>query len=92
LADQAPKWLDTAEIKDPLGGENMVVNRYFQDNPGQIVGTMERSGSMRYKNDVTVRLDDVKELESRLNQLVEKLPKDIVSTADDVAANTENAY
>lgn len=92
LASQAPSWIETAEVKDPLGGEPMVVNRYFADNPGNVIGVLERSGSMRYKNDVTVRLDDPASLGARLDALVARLPENIVNSSAAIDANTAQAY
>lgn len=92
LAAQAPDWIGTTSVKDPLGGADMVVNNYFAKNPHQIIGTMERSGSMQHADDLTVRLDDVKELESRLAEAMNRLPADIVSNADVTNDAIERAY
>lgn len=55
-AARIPDWVNTTEIDDPLGGAKITVNSYFAANPGQIIGTLERSGSMAAGEDVTVRL------------------------------------
>lgn len=95
LADEYRKelrWVTTSPVKDPLGGEPILVNSYFADNPNQIIGTMDRSGTMRTSGMMNVRLDDPATLGKRLGELVDKLPKDILSTAKDVAERTEEAY
>ncbi len=52
--ETALRWTKTAEVKDPLGGDPMVVSQYFSDRPGQVIGKMERSGSMRHGGDIDV--------------------------------------
>ncbi len=79
--ERIPEWVETDEVSDPLGGEPIVVNRYFAWNPERIIGTLERSGSMRYENDVTVRLDKGADLGALLAEAIDKLPRDVM---DDV--------
>lgn len=79
-----PSWVDTTTIPDPLGGDPIVVNRYFAENPAMILGSLERSGSMRYENDITVRLDKSESIAERLAAAVNRLPKDIINPSQDV--------
>jgi N12 class adenine-specific DNA methylase len=92
LADKVPDWVQTAEIADPLGGEAMRVNRYFKSNPQNIIGVLERSGSMKQGADITVRLDDVGSLERRLNEIVDRLPANASNIGQDVLDTTEQRY
>jgi N12 class adenine-specific DNA methylase len=69
-----PSWVYTRAIPDPLGGDDMTVNRYFVDTPEAILGTMDRSGSMRFGADITVKLP----AGANLASLLEKRLKDIL--------------
>jgi N12 class adenine-specific DNA methylase len=92
LADQIPEWVETVQVKDPLGGDPMVVNSYFRSNPKQVLGVMERSGSMQHGADITVRLDDPKALEGMLADAVGRLPEGISNIDDEVLATTEARF
>jgi hypothetical protein len=81
-----PEWVETTAIADPLGGEAIEVNRYFAANPHMIMGVLERSGSMQYKNDVTVRLDKGHNLAEMLNQAMTHLPQSVMATTPDAIA------
>lgn len=98
LADQIPDWVRTTNVRDPLGNGAMRVNSYFAENPDQVMGVMERSGSMQPSRgddegpDITVRLDNPAELERMLAQAIERLPKGISQIADEVLAATEERF
>lgn len=92
LAARVPEWVQTTEIADPLGGEPMRVNNYFKANPKNIIGVMERSGSMQHGADITVRLDDAASLEQRLNEIVDRLPEKISNIGQEVLDTTEERY
>jgi len=92
LASQVPDWVKTAEVDDPLGGEKMTVNRYFQKNPRNIIGVLERSGSMQHGADVTVRLDDPTTLQARLESIIDQLPSGISNVGQEVLDETEKRY
>ena len=90
LADEMPAWVEVGTVPDPLGGEAMTVNRYFQRNQHMIMGTLERSGSMQFQNDITVRLDKGNSLPDLLNQAIENLPEGVLAQAPDaIAASIE---
>ena len=61
---EAP-WIETEKVKDPLGGEDMNVNGYFAKRPEMVMGRLERSGKMRGKSEVNVKLDKPETLPSR---------------------------
>jgi len=92
LADQAPAWIDVDKVSDPLGGEAMTVNRYFAQNPAQVMGVLERSGSMQHGADITVRLDDPKKLGDMLRVAVDRLPANVSNIPDEVIAATEERF
>lgn len=77
LAALVPKWVETLSVNDPLGGEKMPVNHYFATNPGMIMGTLERSGSMKHGADITVRLDKGADLGKMLADAIAKLPQGV---------------
>lgn len=71
-------WLETKQIPDPLGGDPITVNKYFADNPDQVLGRIDRSGKMRAKDTVGVsRTDDY---DARLKAAIDRLPSDIMTT------------
>lgn len=80
-------WVGTTMVNDPLGGDRMTVNTYFSVNPSMIVGQMERSGSMRTREDVTVRLDKKSNLSSEISERIERLPQDIAAKKAGPAAS-----
>ena len=101
LANQAPEWLKTVDMPDPLGGEAMPINGYFARNRHMILGVLERSGSMQApKYDangkrveaITVRLDNPAELGKRLQEAITSLPSDIYSQTQQVLKSTEQRY
>jgi len=81
-----PDWVNTVEVPDPLGGDPITVNKYFADRPRQILGVLERSGSMARGKDVTVRLDDPSRLPEMLATAVARLPERSPRVYDPVAA------
>lgn len=92
LADQIPAWVETDSVPDPLGGEPMRVNAYFKQNPDNILGTLERSGSMQHGNDITVRLDNPEEMGAMLDAAIERLPEGIQDLEAEVMATTERRF
>lgn len=92
LASRVPAWVETTLVPDPLGGEPMRVNSYLARNPRNIMGTLERSGSMQFKNDVTVRLDNPQRLGDMLAEAVARLPMNIHSLEAEVMAATEERF
>lgn len=73
-----PDWINTTTVADPLRGAPIVVNQYFADHPEMIMGVLERSGSMQYRNDVTVRLDQEQDLQALLQQALQSLPQGVM--------------
>ena len=82
-ARQIPDWVNTTQIPDPLGGERMVVNTYFAQNPEMVMGRLERSGSMRTSDEVNVKLSKDQDLESLLDDAIERLPENVMEQEPD---------
>lgn len=68
-------WLQTTTVPDPAGGEPIVVNKYFADNPQMVLGITDRTGKM-YRGDSknVSRTDDY---EQRLQAATDALPAGI---------------
>ncbi len=92
LAEKVPAWVETVEVADPTGGEPIRVNRHFAENPHDILGVLERSGSKFNGNDVTVRLDDITRLGEMLSDAVARLPEGVQNFDAEVLANTESRF
>lgn len=83
-AEQIPSWTKTATVADPLGGEDMVVSSYFARNPRMVMGTLERSGSMRTKDEVNVTLPKGTDLGAMLNKAIQTLPANVLDLHQEV--------
>ena len=93
LLREAMAWVDTGTVKDPNGGDPLVVNRYFITNPQMIAGVMDRSGSMRQQNDIDVKLRPGETLEQAMDAAMRYLPEGVMpSLSDEVKANTQDAH
>ncbi|WP_200776734.1 hypothetical protein, partial [Azospirillum argentinense] len=57
-----PDWIAVQSVRDPLGGPEMKVNRWFADHPDRVIGRLERSGTNHAGEhpDVTARLPRLK--------------------------------
>ena len=56
LLRRTMEWTGTESVKDPLGGEDMMVGAYFAKHPEMVIGVMDRSGTMRHKGNIDVKL------------------------------------
>lgn len=93
LLEAEMRWTKTGEMKDPLGGEPMVVSQYFIDRPSMVIGTMDRSGSMRQGGDIEVTLPKGEKLADRLNALLDKMADmPVQSMTDEALANAEKFH
>jgi N12 class adenine-specific DNA methylase len=91
LTDEAP-WIETDKVRDPLGGEPMTVNQYFAKRPKMIVGRLERSGTMRGKEEVNVKLAKDADFAGMLDAAVENLPKNKINLDNEAIDNTLERY
>lgn len=78
-----PRWIKTDKVKDPLGGEPMEVNAYFRENPRMVMGRLERSGSMRQKGDVNVKLEPGSNFAEMLDAAIDRLPQNVLDLHKD---------
>jgi N12 class adenine-specific DNA methylase len=87
LPGEAPgdqSWLETTTVPDPAGGEPIPVNKYFAQNPHMILGTLDRTGTMRAKDQKNVsRTEDYHD---RLAKALAALPKNVLATNSAPAA------
>lgn len=89
LAAKVPSWVEVGKMSDPLGGDPMTVNNWFIEHPEMILGTLERSGKMQFKNDITVRPHDA-DLSGLLAEAISRLPENIMqSDRSAIAASLE---
>lgn len=72
-------WLETTTVPDPAGGEPIPVNRYFAENPDQVLGTLDRTGTM-YRGDA-VNVTRTPDYEQRLEAAIQRLPAGIHTKA-----------
>jgi N12 class adenine-specific DNA methylase len=72
-------WLKTTTVPDPAGGEDIPVNQYFADHPEQILGTLDRTGTM-YRGE-SVNVTKTADYEQRLAAAIERLPAGIITSA-----------
>lgn len=79
LPDEKPKgdWVSLGELPDADGGEPIKINQYFEDNPKQILGTLDRRSRLYGKGSSHVtRTKDFPEL---FDKAINRLPKDVMS-------------
>ena len=63
-------WLQTTTVPDPDGGDPIPINKYFADHPEQVLGRVDRSGTMYRAENVNVNLASPEELTEKLGQPV----------------------
>ncbi|HKS40221.1 MAG TPA: hypothetical protein VJX74_06370, partial [Blastocatellia bacterium] len=73
-------WLNVVEVSDPDCGDPIPVSEYFANDPAQVLGRLDRTGTMYHGNSVNVtRTNDFEQL---LSSAIERLPMGIhVATA-----------
>ncbi|HKP11718.1 MAG TPA: helicase-related protein [Blastocatellia bacterium] len=82
------EWLNVVEVAAPDGGDAIPVNQYYAAHPEQILGRLDRTGTMYRGNNVNVsRTDD---FEERLAAAIERLPQAIYVAAETAAARPRN--
>jgi N12 class adenine-specific DNA methylase/phage gp29-like protein len=73
-----PDWFSIKEVPDPDGGQPIPVNAYFADHPENILGRLDRSGTM-YRGD-SVNVSQTDDFQQRLADAIHRLPEGVVST------------
>lgn len=83
-----PDWLGVKDVPDPAGGEPIPVNAYFADHPEQILGTLDRSGSLYGGDQKNVTLTD--DYEDLLEAAINRVPEGVfTSKANDKKGEPE---
>lgn len=72
-------WTETTSVPDPAGGAPIPVNEYFAKHPEQVLGTLDRTGTM-YRGD-SVNVSKTEDYEDRLKQAIERLPQNLMTKA-----------
>ncbi len=85
----APKWDSTVQVPDPAGGDPITINQYFADHPEQILGTLDRTGTMYSGNQKNV--SKTEDYENLLKGAIDRLPQDILRTGNQAQPETEDA-
>lgn len=75
-----PDWMSVKMVPDPAGGEDIPVNAYFADHPEQILGTLDRTGTMYGGKQKNVSLTD--DYDERLQAAIDRLPEGVFTTDD----------
>jgi N12 class adenine-specific DNA methylase len=73
------KWMDVVKVPDPGGGEDIPVNEYFASHPRQILGTLDRSGTM-YRGD-SKNVTRPADFEKQFADAIGRLPADLYQAA-----------
>lgn len=81
-----PNWMDVTTVPDPAGGQPITVNKYFAEYPEQVLGHMDRSGTMRGGDEKSVSKVSAEELTKALGQEVR-----FVRRAEEAEEGTEEA-
>ena len=77
----APKWGEIVTMPDPDGGEPIPINQYFADRPEQMLGRLDRTGTMYTGKMMNVtRTEDYEKL---LQDAIDRLPANIVRTSSE---------
>ena len=79
-------WVETTTVPDPAGGEDIPVNQYFADNPDQILGTLDRTGTM-YRAD-SKNVTPPEDFDAALQAAIERLPEGIYKPSDGTRTGT----
>jgi N12 class adenine-specific DNA methylase len=83
LAAKVPEWVQTGKVKDPAGGEDMVVNQYYVTHPSMVMGDLGRTGKMHGREEVNVTLPKGADLAGMLDEAIGRLPKGVMSAEVD---------
>ena len=73
-------WTETTTVPDPDGGEAIPINQYFANNPDQVLGTTDRTGTMYGGNSPNVTAGE--DFAGDLDAAIERLPEGIYQADD----------
>ena len=82
-----PDWFSTKQVPDPAGGDPIEVNAYFADHPEQILGTLDRTGSM-YRGD-SVNVSQTDDYDEMLASAIDRLPEGVFTSGKSAKSEVE---
>lgn len=85
--EDAKRWIDTVPVKDPNGGDDIALNRYFAENPGMMLGKFGRYGTMYGPGQPALVAREGQDTAALLRAAIEKLPENVYTPA--AVAGTE---
>ena len=87
----ADYWTELGSVPDPEGGEDIPVNKYFEHNPGQILGQIGWTGSQYSDHEMGVAPPE--DLNKLMDEAIQRMPQNVLSDAavDDSAFSPEAA-
>lgn len=93
ISEQTKAFIGTTKIDDPAGIAPIEVNRYFADNPGMVIGTIQRakSGGLRGADEATVLVDEGTDIAAELAKRLASLAPRIDRAALDGSVGAEPA-
>ena len=71
-----PNWMDLTAVADPNGGEPIPVNKYWADNPQNVLGYHDRTGSMYGGQEKNVSRINAADLSAALGREVKFVQRD----------------
>jgi N12 class adenine-specific DNA methylase len=75
--EAAKSWMETSQIPDPLGGENIPLNDYYIAHPEMMLGRMERSGKMYRAASAALVANEGSDITTQLREAVALLPANV---------------
>lgn len=93
MSEATRKFINTTKIEDPAGIAPIEVNRYFADNPGMVIGTIQRvkSGGLRGADEATVLVDEGTDIAAELSRRLGSIGPQIDRAALDGSAGADSA-
>lgn len=74
------KWLGTTTVPDPAGGEPIPINRYFADHPENVLGTVDRTGTMYGKDEgKSPNVSLTPDFADRMKAAMDRAPADLMT-------------
>jgi N12 class adenine-specific DNA methylase len=81
--EDARRWLETAEVADPKGGDAIKTNRYFAEHPEMMLGEWTKAGSMYGPDQPALVSRKGQDTAALLREAVKNLPSDVFKPITD---------
>jgi hypothetical protein len=75
--EDAKRWLDTVQVKDPNGGDPINTNRYFAEHPEMMLGDWTKAGSMYGPDQPALVSRKGQDTGKLLQEASQKLPENV---------------